>query len=90
MGDRAKPVDCSEHAGAYATFVCQHIAWGSGRGFNFGDMGDPRPDAWCDDCDAELLRHGGEWTDESELFAKITMLCSGCYDRARQRNQGAR
>lgn len=44
----------------------------------------PRPDAWCWECDQKLSSTGGEWNDQSEGFAKITLLCGGCYDRAKE------
>jgi hypothetical protein len=48
MGDPEKRLECRDHGEAYATFVCQHIAVGTGQGFNYGNLEDPRPDAWCD------------------------------------------
>ena len=87
MGDPEKTLHCREHGAAYATFVCRHIATGSRQGFNYGNLEDPRPDAWCDACDRALMEHGGEWNDVSEAFAGITLICSECYDRARARNE---
>ena len=50
------------------------------------DTDEERPHAWCDACDAVLMREG-EWNEVSEAHAQVTMVCSGCYDRARARNQ---
>jgi len=51
---------------------------------------DPFPDAWCDNCEiirvATAVRNNDGWNEESEKLAKITMLCSECYERARIRN----
>ena len=35
---------------------------------------------WCGECDSTLLRVG-EWNDESEGLAGITMICSFCYQK---------
>jgi hypothetical protein len=45
----------------------------------------PFPDAWCDNCEIIREAHGG-WNEESEKLTRITLLCSGCYQRARIRN----
>ena len=87
MGDPTKRMECSRHGEGYATFVCKHLVDGTGIGFVFGDTQDPRPDAWCNQCDEVLLREGGEWDEVSEGFAQVTALCSGCYDEIRARNQ---
>jgi hypothetical protein len=87
MSDKTEIVDCDEHGSSYAAFVCQHLARGSGLGF-FCDSGsdDPRPDAWCAECDAVMMADGG-WNEESEQSAGITLLCVSCYDSAKARNQ---
>lgn len=77
---------CNRHGQSKATFVCQHLARGRELGFYFAhDPGNPRPNAWCRECDAVLARVG-EWNDESEAFAGIMLLCSCCYDDAKSRN----
>jgi hypothetical protein len=86
MGDTTQPVICPQHGEGYATFVCQHLARGSGLGFYYGGD-DLRPDAWCAACDQMLIEHGGEWNDESEALAHITLLCSHCYDVVRRCNE---
>jgi hypothetical protein len=59
----------------------------AGLGFNRNDPteDDPFPDAWCDDCELIRTAYDG-WNEESEKLTKITLLCSGCYERARIRN----
>jgi len=32
----------------------------------------------------------GEWTEEAEAFAGITLLCAGCYQTIKRRNQKQR
>src|SRR5262245_8438310 len=79
MSDDAIPVDCSTHGPALATFVCRHLARGTGRGFNvFDDPDDPYPDAWCDECEAAREQAGG-WDEESERVAGISLVCHRCY-----------
>jgi len=59
----------------------------AGLGFNRDEPTpeNPFPDAWCDDCEIIRATHGG-WNEESEKLTKITLLCSGCYERSRIRN----
>jgi hypothetical protein len=86
MGDTTQSVICTHHGEGYATFVCHHLARGSGLGFFYGGD-DLRPDAWCAECDRMVIKHGGEWNDETEAIAHITLLCSHCYDSVRHRNE---
>lgn len=80
---------CGQHGTTEATFVCQHIAGGVGCGFHcLSAKTTARPDAWCDACEVELNR-AGKWNHQSEAFADIKMLCTECYDVAKQRNSQA-
>jgi hypothetical protein len=81
-------VKCAEHGESQETFVCTHLLGESaGLGFNRDEPTPekPFPDAWCDDCEIIRAAHGG-WNEESEKLTKITLLCSGCYERSRIRN----
>ena len=92
MGDpRDEMVECERHGPQPATFVCRHLIDGLRTGAAVGfhvadDPGNPRPDAWRSECEARVLSTGGEWTDESEAFAGVTLLCGECYDLARTRS----
>jgi hypothetical protein len=89
MSDRTLEVECRIHGKSYATFVCQHLAKGEGRGFFCADdPQDPHPDAWCAACES-VRKQEGEWNDRSEAFAKIAVLCAGCYELVKQRNEAA-
>jgi hypothetical protein len=82
-------INCSEHGPRQEAFICQHIhdagKQGASPGFNFVPTSDNDfPDAWCDECEAHLQGQGGEWSDETQSFTKIVLLCSGCYDDYRQ------
>ena len=86
-------VECAEHGDQQATYVCQHIIQtlkdGIPRGFwTSDDQENPRPDAWCSDCEEVVQEKNGEWDDESEEFAGVTLLCGACYDRAIEINNG--
>jgi len=91
VSDASLLVECCTHGPAFATFVCRHVVFGTGQGFvaSGEDPDDPCPDAWCDKCNRRQLASGGAWTDETEAFAEITLLCNGCYEVARARNQRA-
>jgi hypothetical protein len=84
-----KKIQCATHGDSATTYVCTHLTGGtSGLGFNRNEPTDknPFPDAWCDDCELIRTAHGG-WNRKSEKLASISMLCSGCYERARIRNE---
>jgi hypothetical protein len=68
--------------------VCTHLLGETaGLGFNRNKPTNenPFPDAWCDDCELIRSAHDG-WNEQSEKLAKISLLCSGGYERARIRN----
>ena len=57
----ATEIKCHRHGRSSATFVCQHLARGADLGFftSVQDPGDPRPDAWCSECEAMVNGAGG-------------------------------
>ena len=85
--ERAEVLQCASHGLSMTCYVCEHILSGKGVGFNFDTSGEqPRPDAWCDECDRLLDTFGG-WDDvPQERHPKIEILCGGCYDAAKLRN----
>ena len=60
--------------------VPRGFLWPAGTGME-------RPDAWCVSCDDAVEATGGEWTEESEAEAGVTLLCAACYDRAKEMNK---
>jgi hypothetical protein len=81
-------IQCGTHGGREKTYVCTHLLGESvGIGFNRKEptSDEPFPDAWCDDCELIRAAHDG-WDEEAEKLAQISLLCSGCYERARIRN----
>jgi hypothetical protein len=81
-------IQCGTHGDREKTYVCIHLLGESvGIGFNRKEptADEPFPDAWCDDCELIRAAHDG-WDEEAEKLAQISLLCSGCYERARIRN----
>ena len=85
----ADTVHCGIHGDTAEAFVCTHLVGeATGLGFNREDPTheNPFPDAWCDNCELIRAMHGG-WNEESEKHVSIALLCSGCYEQTRIRNQ---
>jgi hypothetical protein len=83
-----KKIECDVHGESEKAYVCCHLAGNpAGMGFNRNEPTDedPFPDAWCDECERVRVAHDG-WNEELEKVAHITLICSGCYERARIRN----
>ena len=91
MTEDHRIVECSEHGEQQATFVCQHVVQtlrdGVLRGFYSAEESpdNSRPDSWCSECE-DLVNRLGEWNDESEAFAHVTVICGCCYDQAKTMN----
>jgi hypothetical protein len=84
----AQKIQCVSHGEREQAFVCSHLLGETaGLGFDRNEPtdNDPFPDAWCDDCELIRAAHNG-WNDQSEKLVKISLPCSGCYERARIRN----
>jgi hypothetical protein len=78
-------IHCDTHGDSEEAYVCTHLTGeATGLGFNRDDPTEdnPFPDAWCDNCEIIRAASGG-WNEESEKLASISLLCSGCYERAR-------
>ena len=88
MSKTTTNVDCPEHGLQQETFVCQHIVQGLSDGrrvgfFHARDPENPRPDAWCAECNERVRAQGGEWTGDAEAQLGAKLLCGACYDRAK-------
>jgi hypothetical protein len=82
---------CAAHGPQEETFVCRHLAESlrTQQGVGWFGSSEPRGDAWCQACEAVRIAQGGpdgEWTERSEAFAQITVLCAVCYDQVRAIN----
>jgi len=78
-------VQCGSHGSRRAAFVCQHLVRGSGLGFFVPDVPEEDLQAWCSECEEVRLKFDG-WHEESEKFARITLICDMCFECARERN----
>ena len=93
MSEEEKYIECAEHGKQQATYVCQHVVQsitdGVPRGFWWSTESpdNPRPDAWCSECE-ERVNEAGEWNEETEALAGVKLLCGACYDKAKALNHG--
>ncbi|MGZ3416508.1 MAG: DUF6882 domain-containing protein [Polyangiales bacterium] len=85
MSDPTVSLDCGEHGKSIAAFMCTHLANGIACGYHASDddPSDRWPDAWCDFCERNRTRDEKTW----EEAADIQLLCTGCHERARHRNE---
>jgi hypothetical protein len=85
----SEDVVCGSHGKTPVTFACRHVASGIACGFHASSEhpDDKWPDAWCDLCEEAFQAAGGEWNDVSEKQADIQIMCTHCYDDARDRNR---
>jgi len=81
-------MQCAAHGECLETFVCTHLL-GETAGLRFNrnepTTENPFSNAWCDNCELIRAAHKG-WNEQSEKLAKLSLLCSAFYDRARLRN----
>ena len=76
MIEEEKYVECCEHGKQQSTYVCQHIVQslenGEPRGFccSTESPNNPRPDAWCNECEVRV-NEAGEWNDETEALQAL-------------------
>ena len=79
-------IECESHGKMRTAFICQHLnntiktgfeeAFESFRGMELEEDDDFQ--AWCRECEIQRLKTNG-WTDESMEYAKIKVVCEGCY-----------
>jgi hypothetical protein len=88
MSDQSELISCDLHGQTPTTFACQHIAAGVACGYHAStdNPNDQWPDAWCDLCDEAFQAAGEQWTNTSEQAASIKLMCTHCYEDARDRN----
>jgi len=84
-------MECSRHGRRRPSFICQHLQHGEHLGFHQPedppDADWPFQNAWCSECERVVLKEGG-WNDRSEAFAKVMVICEGCFEEIKQRNIG--
>lgn len=85
-------VECGTHGTVRPAFVCCHLVEtlrdGVARGLLWSRDEDGNVNAYCDACDGLLDGAGGEWTDEIEAQAKVTMICEACFRTIERVNGG--
>ena len=80
---------CCTHGEQQETFVCQHIIAGLRNKVRVGfywsteDPNNPRPDAYCEECNNRVRLTQGEWVGEALEYANPQILCGACYDAAK-------
>ena len=83
-------MECPHHGLHRPTFICRHLQYGKGLGFNQPDESvDPEwpfENIWCDKCD-EVLNKEGESKDKSESFTSILAIYEGCCEEEKKRNE---
>jgi len=76
-------VECRTHGKTRPAFVCRHLVEtlqdGVARGLLWSRDEDGNVNAYCDQCDRLLEQAGGDWTDEIEAVAKVTLICETCF-----------
>src|SRR5262245_11876750 len=87
MSDEFETLDCSEHGEAYTTYVCEHLVKDPVQHWHAAHPSDedPWPDAWCTQCNVELLKEG-EWNEKNEEGLVVKILCHLCYEAAQGRS----
>ena len=89
--ESARTVECDRHGPQAEAFVCKHILQSlldrRPTGFCWAaESPNPRPDAWCLECDRHRQQTGGDWTEENEKVAGVSLICGVCYDDAKRMN----
>ena len=83
---------CDIHGSKEMSHACIHIAMAIDLkekvGFYYSEAEEDLPQiAWCGACEQWLLDNGEEWTDVFQAKADFKMLCSDCFDEAKNKEQ---
>ncbi|MBF7092959.1 hypothetical protein IUY40_15605 [Flavobacterium sp. ALJ2] len=82
-------VICEQHGSKDMSFACIHLAMAIDKkekvGFFYSEAEEDLPQiAWCGSCEQWLLDNGEEWNEAFETLADFKILCSDCYDEAKE------
>lgn len=82
-------VICELHGSKDMSFACIHLAMAIDKkekvGFFYSEAEEDLPQiAWCGSCEQWLLDNGEEWNEAFENLADFKILCSECYDEAKE------
>lgn len=91
-----KYIECGDHEYRRIAFVCQHLNFATKIGFEesfetFEGMelsNDDDFQAWCDQCEKIRVAEDG-WNHNTMRFAKLRVVCEGCYFKMKALNLGA-
>lgn len=88
-----KYIECGDHEYRRVAFVCQHLNFTTRVGFEesfetyegmeLSDEDDFQ--AWCNECEVVRVAEDG-WNDNAMEFAKIRVVCEGCYFKMKALN----
>lgn len=83
-------VSCEVHGLKEISFSCIHIAMAIDSkekvGFFYSKAEEDLPQiAWCNSCEQYLLDNGEEWTEVFQAKADFKMLCSDCFEEAKNK-----
>ncbi|SFD25763.1 hypothetical protein [Flavobacterium phragmitis] len=87
-------VSCEVHGLKEMSFSCIHIAMTIDSkekiGFFYSEAEEDLPQiAWCNSCEQHLLENGEEWTEVFQAKADFKMLCSDCFEEAKNKESEA-
>lgn len=79
---------CETHGTKNMSFTCIHIAMAIDKkekvGFYYSEAEEDLPQiAWCRQCEEWLMDNGEEWTAIFQAKADFKVLCSDCFDEAK-------
>ncbi len=85
-------VSCKRHGEQRATLVCTHIAQAADSGNQVGffwsrEDNQKFPDAWCKECNSELVSLDS-WTKVMFELASFKVTCSDCYKEIKKQQIG--
>jgi hypothetical protein len=88
MNEPERTVVCGMHGRQGIGLVCEHIAYAVDRGerigFFWSDNTDTaRPDAWCAECERNLVALNGASAEQWFENARFKVFCSTCWDEAK-------
>lgn len=78
----SKQLDCEKHGKQNEAFICSHLvstlADKAARGLVWSRDEDGSINAYCLGCDDMLTQAGGEWSEDLQDKAGISIACEAC------------
>jgi hypothetical protein len=84
----SRKVNCTKHGEEELAIACIHVCREIDSGVNVGffwhaESTNPRPDAWCRECEKWSLAHPDDPIEEWMRVADFQFLCVRCWDDAK-------